>query len=141
VTKISIRTARFDDIEALTGLTERSVRALQANDYTPEQLDGAIGSVFGVDRQLIRDASYFVAEIDGVMAGSGGWSRRKTLFGADAVAERDDEALTPGVDAARIRAFFVDPAYARRGVGTALLLACESAAIAFGFTRLELGAT
>ena len=138
---IHIRPARLDETQALAALIERSVRTLQANDYTPEQLDGALGSVFGVDRQLIRDGSYFVAEIEGSMAGCGGWSRRKTLFGADAVADRDDEVLTPGVDAARIRAFFVDPAFARRGVGTALLEACEGAATAFGFTQLELGAT
>jgi len=138
---IHIRPARLDETDALAALIERSVRVLQARDYTLDQLDEALGSVFGVDRQLIRDGSYFVAEIDGAVAGCGGWSRRKTLFGADAVADRDDEALAPGVDAARIRAFFVDPDFARRGVGTALLEVCEAAATSYGFTQLELGAT
>ena len=138
---IAIRPARLDEAPALAALIVRSVRELQAADYTPEQLDGALGSVFGVDRQLINDGSYFIAEIDGALAGCGGWSRRRTLYGADAVADRDDAELTPGIDAARIRAFFVEPRFARGGVGAALLAACEAAATAYGFTELELGAT
>jgi GNAT superfamily N-acetyltransferase len=136
-----LRPARLDDVDALGALIERSVRTLQANDYTPAQLDGALGSVFGVDRQLIRDGSYLVLETQGRIVACGGWSRRRTLFGADAVSDRDDEALTPGVDAARIRAFFVDPDFARQGLGAKLLAACEEAAWAHGFTRAELGAT
>ena len=138
---LGVRPARLEEACLLEALIERSVRVLQANDYTPEQLDGALGSVFGVDRQLIRDESYFVVEEDGEIVACGGWSRRRTLFGADAAAERDDAVLIPGVDAARVRAFFVDPAYARRGLGALLLAACEAAASAHGFTETELGAT
>jgi GNAT superfamily N-acetyltransferase len=138
---IHIRPAVLEDVDVITALIERSVRGLQANDYTPEQLDGALGSVFGVDRQLIRDGSYFVVEAEGEAVACGGWSRRRTLFGADAVSDRDDQALTPGVDAARIRAFFVDPGHARQGIGGKLLDACEDAARAYGFTEAELGAT
>jgi GNAT superfamily N-acetyltransferase len=136
-----LRLARATDISDLERLIEASVRGLQADDYSASQLDAALGSVFGVDRQLIADQTYFVAERDGAMVGCGGWSRRRTLFGADAVAGRDDSALTPGVDAARIRAFFVHPDDARQGVGAAILSACEAAAAAAGFTALEMGAT
>jgi GNAT superfamily N-acetyltransferase len=129
------------DIPALNALIEASVRGLQAGDYSPAQLDAALGSVFGVDRQLIADETYFIAEHGDILVGCGGWSRRRTLFGADAVADRDDSALTPGVDAARIRAFFVHPDAARQGVGAAILSACEAAAAEAGFTVLELGAT
>ena len=115
--------------------------ALQADDYTLKQRQGALGTVFGVDRQLIKDGTYFVAEHDGKIIGCGGWSRRKTLFGADAVTGRDDDALDPGKDPARIRAFFIDPAWARRGIGGQILEACESAARAYGFTKFELVAT
>ena len=139
--KTRLRPARLEDVVILTALIERSVRGLQAKDYTPAQLDGALGAVFGVDRQLIRDGSYFVLETDDCIVACGGWSRRRTLYGADAVSSRDDEALTPGVDAARIRAFFVDPDFARQGLGTRILAACEGAALAHGFTRAELGAT
>jgi len=125
----------------LNRLIEASVRELQAQDYSPAQLDAALGSVFGVDRQLIADETYFIAERGDGLLGCGGWSRRRTLFGADAVADRDDSALTPGVDAARIRAFFVHPSAARQGVGAAILSACEAAAADAGFTVLELGAT
>jgi GNAT superfamily N-acetyltransferase len=146
VLDIRLRPARLEDVDVLAALIERSVRVLQANDYTAAQLDGALGSVFGVDRQLIRDGSYFAMETQGRETQSrivacGGWSRRRTLFGADAVSDRDDEALTPGVDAARIRAFFVDPEFARQGLGAKLLAACEAAATAHGFTSAELGAT
>lgn len=125
-------------LEALIGL---SVRTLQAGDYTPAQMEGALGTVFGVDRRLIDDGGYLVAEAEGRIVGAGGWSRRKTLFGADAVQGRDDAMLDPAVDAARIRAFFVHPDWARQGVGSRLLTACEAAARAFGFRRFELVAT
>ncbi len=138
---LTIRIAKVADIPALNGLIEASVRALQASDYSPAQLDAALGSVFGVDRQLIADETYFVAEGDGRLIGGGGWSRRRTLFGADGVAGRDDSTLTPGLDAARIRAFFVHPDAARQGVGAAILAACEAAAAEAGFNALELGAT
>jgi len=138
---LTIRIATAADILALNGLIEASVRGLQAGDYSPAQLDAALGSVFGVDRQLIADETYFIAEHGDALAGCGGWSRRRTLFGADSVADRDDSLLVPGIDAARIRAFFVHPGAARQGVGAAILNACEAAAVKAGFTALELGAT
>ncbi len=139
--ELTLRPATIADIPALDALIEASVRGLQAGDYSPAQLDAALGSVFGVDRQLIADGTYFVAERGDILLGCGGWSRRRTLFGADAAADRDDSLLTPGLDAARIRAFFVHPAAARQGVGAAILAACEAAAARAGFTALELGAT
>jgi GNAT superfamily N-acetyltransferase len=144
---VRIRTAVPADIPALTVLIDASVRGLQAQDYTPEQLEGALRSVVGVDRQLIADETYFVAEAsdDGsaapVIAGCGGWSKRKTLFGGDQYARREDNLLDPKRDAAKIRAFFVHPAWARRGIGSMILEACEGAAKSAGFTRFEMGAT
>jgi len=139
--QITTRGATAADIPALAALIGRSVRVLQAGDYSAAQLESALGSVFGVDRQLIADGTYLVAERDGVMLGCGGWSYRATLHGSDHGAGRDDTALRPGVDAGRIRAFFIDPPYARQGVGSVLLHACEAAAAAAGFTELELAAT
>ena len=137
----SVRLARLEDAPALEGLIARSVMELQADVYSEEQRRGALGTVFGVDRQLIRDETYFVVKCAGVIVGCGGWSRRKTLFGGDAIAGKNDEALDPATDAARIRAFFVDPDWARRGIGSLILEACEDAAKAYGFTRFELMAT
>lgn len=137
----AIRPATPDDIPVLETLIERSVRTLQAGDYSPAQIDGALGTVFGVDRQLIADGAYLVAETGGRIVGCGGWSRRRTLFGAHEFVERDDSLLDPRTEPARIRAFFVDPDFARRGIGAAILAACEDAARAWGFTRLELAAT
>jgi GNAT superfamily N-acetyltransferase len=138
---VRIRTAGPHDVDALTALIHSSARALQSSDYGEAQIEGALGSVFGVDTTLIADGSYFVAEDLRNLAGCGGWSRRKTLFGADAWLSRNEELLDPATDRAKIRALFVHPTYARRGVGTALLSACEDAARAAGFTRFELGAT
>jgi GNAT superfamily N-acetyltransferase len=138
----SIRLANTSDTPALSALIDLSVRSLQAQDYTAAQIDGALGTVFGVDSQLILDGTYFVALASGgQLAGCGGWSKRKTLFGSDHGEGREDALLDPAVDNARIRAFFVHPEWARRGVGTLILDACESAAMQAGFRSFELGAT
>ena len=136
-----LRLATFDDIPAIEALIAASVNGLQLSDYNAEQRAGALGSVFGVDRQLIRDGTYFVIEHGGALVACGGWSKRKTLFGSDKVEGKDDAFLDPSADAARIRAFFVHPDWARRGFGSRLLDAGEQAARAAGFKRLELGAT
>jgi predicted N-acetyltransferase YhbS len=138
---ITIRPARMDEAEAIDALIHRSVRALQAPDYTEAQREGALGTVFGVDRQLIRDGSYLVAERHGRMVGCGGWSRRSAVFGGDALAGADNAEMRPGVDRARIRAFFVEPDCARQGIGSLIMRTCEDAAAAYGFTELELVAT
>ena len=137
----TIRAAASDDVPALAKLIEASVRELQARDYTEAQRETALRSVYGVDTQLIADGTYFAVESNGVIVGCGGWSRRKTLYGGDQFAAREDSLLDPSRDAARIRAFFVHPQWARRGIGAMILEACERAATAEGFTRLEMGAT
>jgi GNAT superfamily N-acetyltransferase len=153
---ISVRKAVPADVPALRGLIDASVRGLQAQDYTPTQIESALATVFGVDSQLIEDGTYFVAEAKApaielknrhgagggsVIAGCGGWSKRKTLYGSDHWTGREDELLDPRVDAAKIRAFFIHPGWARRGIGSLILKTCEDAAAASGFTRCEMGAT
>ena len=135
------RLAREDDIPALETLIPISVRALQAHQYSPAQMEAALGPVFGVDRQLIRDRTYFVVERDGQIAGCGGWSKRNSLFGGDSVRSGKDALLNPECDSARIRAFFVHPEWARRGIGRGILGACESAIQAADFRSAELVAT
>ena len=112
-------------------------------DYSAQQLESALRHVFGVDAELLQDGTYFVIEAEGAFLAAGGWSRRRTLFGGDAsVAGRvQGPLLDPARDAARIRAFFVDPAHSRQGLGHALFVACHDAARAHGFGRLELAAT
>lgn len=136
-----LRLATLEDQLALRDLIARSARELSAGDYTPQQVEGALRGAFGVDTQLIRDGSYFVADAGGQLVGCGGWSRRRTLFGGDARQGRDAAELDPRVDAAKIRAFFVDPAWARRGIGRAILERCEAEARRHGFTRFEMMAT
>jgi GNAT superfamily N-acetyltransferase len=138
---LSLRLAAPADIPALEALIAESVRTLQASDYSTRQMEGALGTVFGVDRLLIEDGTYFAVEAGREIVACGGWSRRKTLFGSDRAPGKDDAWLDPGVDAARIRAFFVHPEWARRGLGSRILMECEAAAGAMGFTRLELVAT
>ena len=138
----SIRVARRTDVPAIRELIPRSVRGLSVGFYSQAQVEAAIERIFGVDTQLIDDGTYFVAEAEGAIAGAGGWSRRSTFFGGDQLkGDAPDDALDPRVDAARIRAFFVDPSWARRGIGRALLARCEDAARSAGFSRLELLAT
>jgi GNAT superfamily N-acetyltransferase len=138
---LTLRQAVPTDIPALRLLIDASVRGLQAGDYTPAQIEGALETVYGVDSQLIADGTYFVVEAEHVIVGCGGWSKHKTLFGGDRWTAREDSLLDPRVDAAKIRAFFVHPDWVRRGIGSMILETCEKAAAAVGFTRLEMGAT
>lgn len=135
------RMALEGDIPALEALIPLSVRTLQSPYYSPTQLEAALGPVFAVDRQLIRDRTYFVVERDGVIIGCGGWSRRRSLYGGDTDRDRDDGLLDPRRDAARVRAFFVHPEWARRGIGRSIMIACELAIIEAGFKRVDIVAT
>jgi GNAT superfamily N-acetyltransferase len=153
---IHLRLAVPEDVPALRELIDKSVRGLQTQDYTPAQIEGALQTVFGVDSQLIADGTYIVAEAERnaipraeaarkpsglIIVGCGGWSKRKTLYGSDRWTGREDALLDPQRDAAKIRAFFIHPDWARRGVGSMILEACEEAARSAGFTRYEMGAT
>lgn len=184
--KFKLRLATDEDVPALHALIEASVRGLQAGDYTQAQIEGALGTVLGLDTQLIRDKTYFVAEVEdreayssgaealvdhgeitrglkpqppsesspGVgdnaltyqpltnqLAGCGGWSKRKTLFGADRGPGREPELLDPATDAAKVRAIFVHPRFARMGLGSLILSTVEEASREAGFTRYEMGST
>jgi GNAT superfamily N-acetyltransferase len=140
-----LRLATEADIPAIHGLIEASVRVLQASDYTAAQIEGALGTVLGVDTQLIADRTYYVAEAlvgnETRVAGCGGWSKRKTLFGADRGPDREPELLDAARDAAKVRAIFVDPDFARRGLGSLILATVEEAARGAGFSRFEMGST
>jgi GNAT superfamily N-acetyltransferase len=136
-----LRKATLADRAALEALIARSARVLGARVYTAAQIEGALRGAFGVDTQLLVDGTYFVVEVEGQLVGCGGWSRRRTLFGGDDHTQRDAAELDPHADAAKIRAFFVDPVHTRRGVARAILERCEAEARAAGFTRFELMAT
>lgn len=136
-----LRRARGDDIPALTTLIHESASVLSAGYYSPGETAAAIRYVFGVDSTLIADGTYFLVEDNGQNAGCGGWSKRRTLYGGDQRPVGGSDLLDPATEAARIRAFFVAPTYARRGIGRRLLEECAGGAANAGFTRLELMAT
>ena len=136
-----LRKATKDDREAIKHLIAESARRLSREHYDDAQIEAAIASVFGVDTDLIEDGTYFVAEIDEALVGCGGWSRRKTLFGGDQYSSRDAGYLDPESEPAKIRAFFIHPDHARKGIARAILACCEDEARAHGFRELELMAT
>ena len=136
-----VRQATLADIPALQRLIPESVRGLSEGFYDRRQAESAIRYVFGVDTQLIHDGTYYVAETGAQIIGCGGWSKRRTLYGGDQAKASEDPLLDPQKEAARIRAFFVHPDWARRGVGRLLLETCEAAARQAQFTTLELVAT
>jgi N-acetylglutamate synthase-like GNAT family acetyltransferase len=136
-----LRKATVADIPALNALIARSARGLSTADYSARQIEGALRGAFGVDSQLLTDETYFVVEDAGQIVGCGGWSFRSTLFGGDARAGRNSSILDPDTQAAKIRAFFVDPAHARHGIGSLLLDHCENQARAHGYSQVELMAT
>lgn len=136
-----IRRATIDERDAIKHLIEESARHLSRAHYNDAQIDAAIANVFGVDTTLIEDGTYFVVESEGVLVGCGGWSRRKTLFGGDQYSSRDTGYLDPASDFAKIRAFFIHPAHARKGIARALLGHCEKEVRAHGFRGIELLST
>ncbi len=141
MTDLIWRLATLEDVPELERLIALSARSLASSDYSAEQIEAALGSAWGVDRQLILDQTYFVALEGASLVAGGGWSRRAALFGADALTRAEPRLLDPGREAARIRAFFVHPAWARRGLGRLLLARCEAEARAAGFHSAELVAT
>ena len=151
-----IRLATFEDVPVLRELIAASVRGLQTEDYTPAQIEGALKTVFGVDSQLIADGTYLLAEIgpgaaeraeprtgasNGMIVGCGGWSKRKSMYGGDSVRAGEDAQLDRHRDPARVRAFFVHPVWARRGIGRSIMVACERAIIEAGFRSVDIVAT
>jgi GNAT superfamily N-acetyltransferase len=142
--QFQIRQANHADVGELRILIELSVRGLHRNDYTPAQIEGALGHALGLDTQLIEDGTYFAAvprSKPELIVGCGGWSYRKTLFGGDHGPHREKALLDPATEAAKIRAIFVHPEWARQGLGTLILKHCEDAAQRAGFRSLEMGST
>jgi GNAT superfamily N-acetyltransferase len=139
-TTFTIRLATRDDLSAVNAVMTAAIDQLQQPFLDPAQI-AASHAIMGVDTQLIDDGTYFVVECDGAVAGCGGWSRRATMYGGDHTAGRDAGLLDPRTDAARVRAMYTHPRFARRGIGRMVLGCCQSAAAAEGFARLELVAT
>lgn len=140
-TTMSLRHAHVSDVAAIDVLIRSSAHGLQREHYSPAQIEAALGPVFGVDRQLISDGTYFVITLGNEIIACGGWSRRRSQYGGDASRSEPDGLLDPTKDAARIRAFFVHPDHVRRGHGSAILKACEEAIRAAGFQHAEMVAT
>jgi GNAT superfamily N-acetyltransferase len=136
-----LRLARESDVPALEELIALSARVLQVPHYSPALIAAALGGIYGVDRQLIRDGTYFVAEDGAALVGCGGWSKRRSLYGGDGGRKGEDPLLDPARDAARIRAFFVHPSWARRGIGRSIMTACERAIQQSRFGTVDIVAT
>ncbi len=134
------RLATPADLPVLTALMDAAIGELQRGFLSEDQI-AASRMLMGLDTQLVADGTYFVVEEAGSVAGCGGWSRRATLYGGDHSPGRDAALLAPATDAARVRAMYTHPAFARRGVGRLILSLCEAAARAEGFRRVELAAT
>lgn len=115
-----------------------SIEGIGRRTYAPHQVESSLRFVAHLDRELVSDGTYFVAEQGGTIVGCGGWSRRARLYAGSGASDGDSRLLDPAHEAARIRAMFVAPAHERRGIGRRLLQACEEEARAFGFGRLEL---
>jgi GNAT superfamily N-acetyltransferase len=137
---LDLRLARHEDLPALMPLVDAAIVDNQRAYLSDAEIE-ASRALMGIDSQLIEDGTYFVVELDGAIAGCGGWSRRATPWGSDHSEGRDDTLLDPAVDAAKVRAMYTDPSFTRRGVGRRILAGCEEAAAAEGFTELELHAT
>lgn len=132
-----IRLANLNDIKQIKELIKRSAIELSKGFYSEEEITALNNYVFGVDSTLIKDGTYYVAERNGVIIACGGWSKRRTIFGGDQFAHRDDDLLSPGLDAAKLRAFFCEPDFAKQGVSKDLLLKAVADLYECGFTKVE----
>ena len=139
--RFRLRTATMDDKCSINSLIAVSARGLGIKDYTVEQIEGALHQAWGLDSQLILDSTYFVVESENILVGCGGWSFRETLFGNDIKLGRSSKVIEPNIGPAKIRAFFVHPAYARQGIGSKIMHKCEQEALRHGYRQLELMAT
>ena len=137
---LDIRVATTDDVPAMRDVMDAAIIDLQRAFLTPEQIESS-KAIMGIDTQLIADGTYYVVELDGVVAGCGGWSSRATLYGSDSTSGRDAHLLDPSTEPARVRAMYTNPAFTRRGVGRLILETCERAAADEGFSRLSLMST
>ncbi len=139
---LRIRFAEFEEIPCLNALIARAARKLNSEHYSEQQVESILNYIYGVDSQLIADRSYFIAELGGKIVGCGGWSMRNALYGGDqAKVVSADPLIIPGKGPAKIRAFFVDPDYARQGIGSTIMRACIHAAECAGYRELSLVAT
>lgn len=138
---LTLRTALMSDYRSIESLIGASARKLCAADYSPEQIEGALKTAFGLDTQLIADQTYFVVESGQLLVACGGWSYRETLFGSDLEQSRSSRLINPLTGAAKIRAFFVKPEFSRMGIGSMIMRKCEQEALRAGFNKLELMAT
>ncbi len=138
--KLRSRLAGPGDLPALNALMNAAIADLLPQFLSPAEVEASF-SIMGLDTQLIDDGTYFIVELDGQLAGCGGWSRRATLFGGNHTAGRDARLLDPKTEAARVRAMYTSPAFTRRGVGREVLALCEGAARREGFAHVELAAT
>lgn len=138
---LSLRVAQVEDVPAIRELIGESVRGLQQAEYSEAQIQGALGTIYGTDQQMMDDGTFFVVECGPTIVACGGWSRRRTSFGSDHSPVKDDTPLDPSTDPAKIRGFFVHPDWARRGIATLILEKCEEAARNAGFARFELFST
>ena len=137
---LNFRLAKYEDIPAVKGLMEQSIAVLLGNYVNEEELEASLESM-GLDDQLILDKTYFLINFEGVLVGCGGWSNRKTLFGGNHTPNRSNDFLDPNHDAAKIRAMYTHPDWARKGIGTFILELAEKEACNAGFKRCELMAT
>ena len=120
-----MRLATVDDLPAIATLMEQSIRAIFPSFYDAQQVASSVAYIGHLDEQLVRDGTYYVHEEDGEIVACGGWSRRNKLFAGPGDADDDDRLLDPGTEPARVRAMFVRGDWTRRGLGRAILEACE----------------
>ncbi len=131
-----------EDVDAIMALMARAIDINMRAFLSPEEIEAA-KETMGVDQTLIDDGTYFliVCRQSGTLAGCGGWGKRRTLFGGNHTAGRDDRLSDPAAEPARIRAMYTHPDFTRRGIGKLLLALGENAASDAGFRTIELGAT
>ena len=115
-----------------------SLQSLGRSVYDERQIASALLYIARPDQQLIDDGTYFVAVADTNIIGCGGWSRRRKVYSGSTASGDESALIDPATEPARIRAMFVRPEWARRGIGRRLLQYSEERAAAEGFRNFQL---
>jgi N-acetylglutamate synthase-like GNAT family acetyltransferase len=134
----TIRKAKTEDIPEIERVMRESLTGIGSRTYDARQIASSLENIAHLDRDLINDRTYFVAEADGEIVGCGGWSRRSKLYAGSAPSGDESRLLDPATEPARVRAMFVVPEWERRGIGRRILMLCEDEARREGFRTVEL---
>lgn len=135
-TATTVRTATFADRSAIIALQHQSLRALGRGFYSEAEIESYLRYTPTLEEYLVADATYYVALVGDRLAGCGGWSTKAPAYRAVTPDSFQRQQPLP-----KVRAMYVHPDFARRGIGRQLVAVIERAIVAAGYVEAGIEAT